>query len=438
MDIIEQIKRENVKFVLLQFMDILGNIKSVSIPAEKAEKALNEGMVFDGSSVLGYATIDESDMRAHPDPTTFKIFPWTKGNMKTAMLICDIYDSRGKEFLGDPRNILRRTLEKVGEKGYIFYTGPEYEFFLFQLNNELKPTTIPIDKGTYFDLMPLNPGETVNRITSLFLDEMGFDVEAFHHEVAPGQFEIDLRFAEALQSADRVLALKYAIKTVALEHGLHATFMPKPIYGINGSGMHVHQSLFTLGGENAFYKKGEKWELSKTALWYIGGILKYAKETCAILAPWVNSYKRLVPGYEAPVYISWANLNRSALIRVPQGREAKTRIEVRNPDPSGNPYLQYLVMLAAGLKGIEEKLEPPEPVEMDIYKLSEKQRKEYGVETLPSSLGEALMEMKNSELVRSALGEHIFEHYLYIKRKEWEEYRCHISDWEINRYLPVL
>jgi len=422
----------------MQFMDILGMVKSVTIPATKLEKALDDGVLFDGSSIVGYATIEESDMRAHPDPRTFKMLPWTDQNTKSAGIICDIYDARGERFTGDPRYVLQRMMKKAEKMGYVYTTGPEYEFFLFKVDEKGRPTIVPSDSGRYFDLLPLDAGDIVRKETTLHLDAMLFDAEASHHEVAPGQHEIDLRYADALTSADRVLTLKNAIKTVALEHGLHATFMPKPLYGYNGSGMHVHQSLMTLDGRNAFYDPNGKHELSDTARWFIGGVLAYARETCAILASWVNSYKRLVPGYEAPVYISWANRNRSALIRVPAGRGMSTRIEVRNPDPAGNPYLQYAVMLSAGLRGIEKRIEPPEPVETDIYALTSAERKRLGIESLPGSLEEALDEMEKSELMKETLGAHIWTHFLYIKREEWDEYRTQVTDWEIRKYLSIL
>ena len=436
--VMEEVRKHNVRFVQMQFMDILGNVKNVTIPAEKLGKALEDGVVFDGSSIVGYATIEESDMRAKPDIRTFKILPWTGNGEKTARLICDIYDARGNRFPGDPRYVLERMMERAKESGWKFNIGPEYEFFLFRLDESGRPTTIPADTGRYFDIMPRDSGEDVSRKTALHLDGMDFDVEAFHHEASPGQHEIDLRYSDAMTSADRVLTLKYAIKSVALEHNLYATFMPKPLYGVNGSGMHVHQSLAMLDDRNIFYDEAGKWQLSGLCRWYIGGILKYARQTCAILASWVNSYKRLVPGYEAPVYISWANMNRSALVRVPAGRKHSTRIEVRNPDPAGNPYLQYSVMLAAGLRGIEDRIEPPDPVETDIYRLPGVERQKLGIGSLPANLSEALDEMESSDLMRDTLGAHIFTHFQYIKRKEWDEYRTQVTDWEIKNFLHVL
>ncbi len=434
-DILKRVKENGVKYIHLQFMDILGQVKSVMIPHIMLEKALNEGIVFDGSSIAGYATIDESDMRAVPDENTFQIMP---DDPKTATIICDIYTADGRRFEGDPRFVLQRILDMAEKMGFRFMTGPEFEFFLFKMENG-KPTLQPNDYGGYFDFGPVDRGEEVRKeILGIFTD-MKYMPEAAHHEVAPGQHEIDLRYGYALTIADRILTLKAMIKRVALKYGLYATFMPKPVFGINGTGMHVHQSLLSLDFErNEFYDENGKWKLSDVALHYIGGILKHADETTAILNSWVNSYKRLVPGYEAPVYISWANLNRSALIRVPAGRGIKTRIELRNPDPAGNPYLQFAVMLAAGLDGIKNKIEPPEPVEHNIYAMTQEEREKLGIKSLPESLGEALHHLSRSEFMREVLGEHIFNHFLHVKRKEWEEYRAQVTQWEIDKLLPIL
>jgi len=436
--VLEISKKEKVNFVQMQFMDLLGFVKVVTIPTTKLERALEEGVVFDGSSVTGYAEIEESDMRVRPDPSTFRIFPWTTGDLKSAGMVCNVYDANGRRFNGDPRYILEQTMKKARDAGYICYTGPEYEFFLFKTDGAGGATFVPCDRGRYFEQLPMDSGETVRKRTILYLNEMGFDAEAAHHEVAPGQHEIDLRYADALTSADRVLTLKHAIKTVALEQGLHASFMPKPIHGVNGSGMHVHQSMMTPTGENVFYEPTSKHELSDMCMWYIGGLLHYARETCGVLASWVNSYKRLVPGYEAPVYISWANKNRSALIRVPAGRGQSTRAEVRNADSAGNPYLQYAVMISAGLRGIEKHIEPPNPVETNIYALGAMERKKLGIGSLPASLEEALDEMEKSDLMRETLGAHVWTNYLYLKRQECEEYRTQVSDWELKKYLPIL
>jgi len=436
--ILDLAKREKVQFIQLQFMDLLGFGKTVSVPTTKLERALEEGVVFDGSSVVGYATIEESDMRARPVPETFRIFPWTSGALKSAGFVCNVYDAKGERFTGDPRYILERVMERARGMGYVPHTGPEYEFFLFRPGPDGRPTTTPSDTGRYFEQLPVDAGEAVRQTTCLYANEMGFDAEASHHEVAPGQHEIDLRYADAITSADRVLTLKHAIRTVALQHGLFASFMPKPIQAVNGSGMHVHQSLITPAGENVFHDPAARWEMSELMMHYLAGVLHHAREDCALLASWVNSYKRLVPGYEAPVYISWANKNRSALCRIPAGRGISTRVEVRNPDPAGNPYLQYAAMIAAGLAGIERKRDPPGPVETDIYALSAAERKRLGIASLPGSLEEALDEFEGSELMRETLGAHVFTHFLYLKRKEWDEYRTRVTDYELARFLPIL
>lgn len=433
--ILKKVKDEGVKYVHLQFMDILGQVKSVMIPSAMLEKALNEGILFDGSSIVGYATIDESDMRAIPDPQTFQILP---DDSKSATIICDIHTSDGRRFEGDPRFVLQRILAESEKMGFRFYTGPEFEFFLLKMR-EGKPVLEPNDYAGYFDYGPIDQGEKVRSEIIGLLSELGYEPEAAHHEVSPGQHEIDLRYDYALRIADRILTLKAAIKRTALRHNLYATFMPKPFFGINGTGMHVHQSLISVDGEkNMFYDPNGRWELSDTLIHYVGGLLKHAEEITAILNSWVNSYKRLVPGYEAPVYISWAKLNRSALIRVPAGRGMKTRIELRNPDPAGNPYLQFAVMLAAGIDGIKNKIEPPEPVEQNIFRMSDEGRREMGIKSLPESLGEALHHFSNSSLMRDTLGEHLFNHFLHVKRKEWEEYRAQVTRWEIEKLLPIL
>ncbi|MEM3238445.1 MAG: type I glutamate--ammonia ligase [Thermoplasmata archaeon] len=437
-EVSEIIKKENVKFLQMQFMDIIGAVKTVIIPSSKFDKAMDDGVLFDGSSVLGYTTIDESDMRGAPDLNTFLILPWYH-NGKTARIICDVYTSSGERFVGDPRYALQKMLSKASKLGYTFATGPEFEFFLFKLNEKNEPTVIPNDHGGYFDYTPIDQAEEVKKKILEYLDMIGYDPEAAHHEASPGQHEIDLRFSDALTTADRIMTLKAAIKTIALEHGLFASFMPKPIYGVNGSGMHVHQSLMSLDRKsNVFYDENAKYQLSETAMHYLGGLLKYSREIVAVLSSSVNSYKRLVPGYEAPVYITWANKNRSALVRVPAGSGLKKRLELRNPDPAGNPYLQFAVMLGAGLKGIEEKIEPPAPVEKNIYKLTKKEREDLGIDMLPGSLGEALEFMERSTLIKETLGDHIFEHFLHVKRKEWEEYRSEVTEWEIRRLLPIL
>ncbi len=437
-EILSIIEKEEVKFIELQFMDILGGVKTVSIPAKHLERAIDEGVIFDGSSIVGYATIDESDLRAYPDLNTFVIFPWSEGHIKTARMICNIYDSGGERFEGDPRYILQKVMRKAEKMGYKFNTGPEFEFFLFKLDDLGKPTRNPDDQGGYFDLMPLDTAEKVRKECNLYFEEMGFEVEASHHEGAAGQHEIDLRYDDGLVIADSIMTLKHGIKTVAALNNLHATFMPKPIEKVNGSGMHVHLSLFDQHGKNTFYDKKADDGLSETMKYFIGGLVKYAREICAIQNSSVNSFKRLVPGYEAPAYVCWSHLNRSALFRIPAGRGKSTRVEVRNPDPSGNPYLQFATLLSAGLKGIEEKTISPDPVENDIYSLNRKEQTNMGIKSLPTNLGHALNLMEESKLVKNTLGDHLFKHFLHKKREEWDEYRQHISKWEIDKYLSNL
>ena len=430
-------RNENVLFVRLQFVDILGMPKNIVIPSSRLEEAVDEGIPFDASSIAGYATIEESDKIAKSDPGSFVILPESIEKRKTAKLNCDIYEPNGTRFIGDTKYVLEKMVDKVKKLGYIYNTGPECEFFLFKKDGE-DTTLTPNDAAGYFDLSHRDLAEGVRADVSLALDELGIKTYTSHHEVSDGQHEINFRYADAITTADRAITLKYITKVIASKHDLHASFMPKPIYGLSGSGMHTHQSLFTLDGKNAFYDPKDKNQLSKLALSFIAGLLKYVKEMCAILNPTVNSYKRLVPGYEAPTYISWANRNRSALIRIPSRRGESTRCELRNPDLSGNPYLQFAVMLTAGLKGIEEKLEPPDPVEKNIYSLSEQEREKHGIEHLPESLGHALSFMDESELLKETLGEHIFYNFLHVKRQEWEEYRTRITKWEIDKYLPVL
>ncbi|MEE9223812.1 MAG: type I glutamate--ammonia ligase [Thermoplasmata archaeon] len=436
--VLNTIDEEEVQFVLLQFTDILGIVKNVTIPATRFEHAIEDGVAFDGSSILGYAPIEESDLRTEPQLDTFKVLPWTNGKVKSAGIVCKIYDPDGRRHSGDPRYVLEKMMAKARKKGWILNTGPEYEFFLFRMDENGNPTRNPSDSGGYFDLLPMDEGDIIRKESTHHLNALGYNVEASHHEVAPGQHELDLKYTDAVSSADRVMTLKPGLKTVAREHNLHCTFMPKPIRGINGSGMHVHQSLITPDGENVFYDEKAEDGLSDLCKWFIGGSLKYARETCGVLASWVNSYKRLVPGFEAPVYISWAHKNRSALIRLPPGRGMKTRVEVRNPDPAGNPYLQFAVMLAAGLKGIEEKIEPPSPVEKDIFQLTEAQREQYDISPLPGNLAEALDEMEASKLVKETLGPHIMSHFTYIKRQEWDDYKRQVTGWEVDRYLSTL
>ena len=417
------------------FTDILGQIKGFAIPTRELEDAFDHGMGFDGSSIEGFARIHESDLMAHPDPTTLAFLPQHDGYV-SARFFCDLKTPEGKPYPGDPRYVLRRNLEKAAKLGYTFYVGPELEFFY------LKNADVPqiLDQGGYFDATINETGTVLRKKTIFALEEMGIPVEYSHHEVAPSQHEIDLRYAEALVMAERCLTYRFIVKEVARQSGNYATFMPKPMFGVNGSGMHVHQSLFK-GKRNAFFDPKGHYQLSKTALQYMAGLLKYVREMTAVLNQTVNSYKRLVPGYEAPAYICWGQMNRSALVRVPRirvTREQSTRLELRSPDPVANPYLAFSVMLAAGLKGIEDKLTPPDPVEIDIFHLSESEREELGVQTLPGSLYEAVMETKESKLVREALGEHIFDKFIENKLIEWDEYRTQVTDYEIRKYLPIL
>jgi glutamine synthetase len=436
-DVLNIAKKNNILFVRLQFVDILGHPKNIVIPFTRLKESLEEGIPFDASSIAGYATIEESDKIAKPDPKSFVILPEAIEKKKTAKLNCDIYEPNGKRFTGDTKYILEKIVKKASDMGYIYNTGPECEFFLFKRDGD-NSTITPNDYAGYFDLSHRDLAEGVRSDISLALDAFGISTYTSHHEVSSGQHEINFQYADALTTADRVITLKYVTKVIATQHDLHASFMPKPIFGMNGSGMHTHQSLFNLKGENAFYNPNDKNQLSKLCYHFIGGLLKYIKEICAILNPTVNSYKRLVPGYEAPIYISWANRNRSALIRIPSKRGKSTRCEIRNPDLSGNPYLQFAVMLAAGLKGIKEELEPQVPVEKNIYLLTEKEKEKYSINNLPESLGHSLSLMEKSNLLKETLGDHIFENFLTVKHKEWNEYRTQITQWEIEKYLPIL
>ncbi|MBN1930452.1 MAG: glutamine synthetase [Desulfobacterales bacterium] len=436
--VLNQIKEQNVKFIRLWFTDVLGFLKSFTILPEELETAFEEGMGFDGSSIEGFARIEESDMIAKPDPSTFVILPWrVRETTNVARMFCDILKPDGSPYEGDPRYALKRNLKKAADMGFQLYVGPELEFFYFK-NATGKPEIL--DHGGYFDLTPLDVASDLRRDTILALESMGIKVEYSHHEVAPSQHEIDLRYTDALSMADAAMTYRLTVKEVALQHGVYATFMPKPIFGQNGSGMHVHQSLFK-GSENAFFNPNDKYYLSEIGKSYIAGLLKHSKEIALIVAQWVNSYKRLVPGYEAPVYISWARRNRSALIRVPMykpGKANATRMEFRCPDPACNPYLAFAVMLAAGLKGIEEKYALPDPIEEDIFEMTPEKRSSKGIDSLPGSLGDAIPIMETSDLVREALGDHIFEKFLMNKKIEWDNYRMHVSNFELEKYLPIL
>ena len=435
--VLKMTKEHDVKFIWLWFTDILGILKSFAITVEELEGALEEGMGFDGSSIEGFARIDESDMVALPDPDTFRLVPWRpREHHAVARMFCDVLKPGGQPFEGDPRYILKRNLKKAADLGYTFYVGPELEFFYFKDDQGCEP----LDKGGYFDLTPHDAATDLRRTTVLMLEQLGINVEYSHHEVAYSQHEIDMRYTDALTMADNVMSYRLVVKEVAMANGVYATFMPKPVFGINGSGMHVHQSLFK-GDKNAFFAKGDEYHLSKEAKSYIAGILKYAPEITAVCNQWVNSYKRLVPGYEAPVYLSWARRNRSDLVRVPEykpGREQATRIEFRSPDPACNPYLAFSVMLAAGLDGIENGLVPPNPIEENIYEMTEAERKKREIGTLPASLWEAISLTEKSELVKKTLGDHVFEAFITNKKVEWDYYRTQVSDYEIQRYLPIL
>ena len=435
--VLKMAKDHDVKFIRMWFTDTLGFLKSFAITCEELEQALEDGMGFDGSSIEGFARIDESDMVAMPDPDTFQLLPWRpREHRAVARMFCDILKPGGEPFEGDPRYVLKWNLKRAADMGYTYYVGPELEYFYFK---DSKGTEV-IDQGGYFDLVPLDMATDLRRETVLILNEMGIGVEYSHHEVAHSQHEIDMRYTDALTMADNVMTYRLVVKQVAIQNGLYATFMPKPIFGINGSGMHVHQSLFK-GGKNAFFDANDKYNLSKVAKSYIAGLLKHAPEITAVCNQWVNSYKRLVPGYEAPVYLSWARRNRADLIRVPEykpGREKATRIEFRSPDPSCNPYLAFSVMLAAGLDGIEKGYEPPEPVEENVYEMKEAERKRRGIGTLPPDLLEAIHLTEKSEVVRKALGDHVFHAFIKNKKIEWDQYRAQVTEYELKRYLPIL
>ena len=435
-DVLKIAKERKVSFIQIWFTDILGILKGFAITPSELEGALTEGMGFDGSSIEGFARIEESDMIAMPDPATFEFLPWRPRERPVARMFCDILQPDGSHYEGDPRYVLKRALQRAADKGYKLYLGPELEFFYF--GDSEKPVTI--DKGGYFDTRPLDLASDLRRDTIFTLQEMGIQVEYSHHEVAPSQHEIDLRYDEGLKMADITMTYRVAVKEIARKYGYYATFMPKPIFGENGSGMHTHQSLFR-GDINAFYDPSDQYHLSDLAKSYIAGILNHAREITAITNQWVNSYKRLVPGYEAPVYISWARRNRSAMVRVPMykpGKEQATRIEFRSPDPACNPYLAFAVMLAAGMKGVEDKYQLPDPVEEDIYEMDEAARAREGITSLPGSLFEAIQEMAKSELMRETLGDHIFNKVLENKKIEWDRFRTHVSDYELNNYLPIL
>ncbi len=431
--ILQTIERDKIDFIDLMFCDLYGNLKSATISPRELEDCLDHGKWFDGSSVEGFTRIHESDMLLVPDISTYLRLPWLRDDRNVARIICDVHEPSKNPFEGDPRYILKRVLEKTKSKGHSYYVGPEIEFFLFRS----KENATYHDTAGYFDFSPQDFATSIRALMVTTLEKLGVKVEMSHHECAPSQHEIDIQYSEALKTADNVMILKQAIKTVASDKGLHATFMPKPIYGVNGSGMHTHQSIFSKDGQNLFHDKEDKYSLSSLAYYFMGGQLEYMREIAAILCPTVNSYKRLVRGYEAPVYICWGQRNRSALIRVPRfsaGREKSTRLELRCPDPSCNPYLAFAVMLAAGLKGIEEKIEPPSAVEEDVYGFDDQRLAKFYIKTLPANLREAIEELERSKLAEETLGEHAFKKYIEVKLTEWNEFQRSVTDWEFDRY----
>ncbi len=436
-DIMELAKEQNVRYLRLQFTDLLGVVKNVEVPISQLQDALNNRTMFDGSSIEGFVRIEESDMYLYPDLSTWLVFPWQSGAGTVARLICDIHLPDGTPFPGDPRGILKRQLERARQLGFsTMNVGPEPEFFLFKLDEHGKPTTEMNDEGGYFDLAPVDLGENCRREIVLVLESLGFHVEASHHEVAPGQHEIDFAYADALAAADNIMTFKLVVKTVARQFGLHATFMPKPLYGHNGSGMHCHLSLFD-GETNAFYDAADELGLSQAGRRFLAGILVHARGFTAVTNPLINSYKRLVPGYEAPCYIAWSAKNRSPLVRIPASRGNGTRLELRSPDPSANPYLAIALMLRAGLDGIERKLTLPAPINRNIYVMNEMERVRAGIHSLPSSLREALNELANDEIMRDALGEHAYAHFHEAKLIEWDMFRTMVHPWEREQYLTL-
>ncbi|HEX76404.1 MAG TPA: glutamine synthetase [Dehalococcoidia bacterium] len=434
--VLKRAKEQDIKFIRLWFTDILGFLKSFAITSDQLEEALDSGMGFDGSSIQGFARIDESDMLALPDPNTFQLVPWRPREQGVARMFCDIFWPGGQPFEGDPRYILKKNLKRAADLGYIFYVGPELEYFYFKTPEE----TQFLDQGGYFDLAPPEIATDLRRETILILEEMSIGVEYSHHEVAPSQHEIDLRYTDALTMADNVMTYRLVVKQVAQAHGVYATFMPKPVFGVNGNGMHVHMSLFK-GNRSAFFDKDAPYHLTEVGKGFLAGLLKHAPEITSITNQWVNSYKRLVPGYEAPCYITWARRNRADLIRLPEyqpGKETATRIELRSPDPACNPYLAFSVMLAAGLEGIEKGYELPPPTEENVFEMNQKEREQKGIDTLPGSLYEAIQLTEKSQLIKEALGDHVFNSFIQNKKVEWDRYRTQVTDYELKSYLPIL
>ena len=436
-DVIDLVRENDVEFIRLQFSDLFGTMKNVAITARQLEKALDNKCTFDGSSVDGFVRIEESDMYLYPDLDSFAIFPWNAGGNRVARLICDVYGQDGLPFAGDPRNVLKRVMVECQKMGYKFNVGPECEFFLFHTDDDGQPTTISHEKAGYFDLGPIDLGENARRDMVLTLEDMGFEIESSHHEAAPAQHEIDFRYDEALTTADNIMTFKIVVKTIAKRHGLHATFMPKPKFGINGSGMHLNMSI-SRDGINVFQDASDEYGLSKEAYCFIGGIMKHMKALTFITNPSVNSYKRLIPGFEAPVYIAWSAKNRTPLIRIPGTRGEYTRVELRNPDPSANPYLALAVCLAAGLDGIKEGTMPPKAVNRNVYEMTDEERKIFGIEKLPGSLIEAAKEFQKDTFIQEILGEDLSRKYIEAKASEYQDYRIQITDWEIEKYLHLL
>lgn len=431
-DVLNSIEENQVRFLRLQFVDIQGMVKNVGIPVSQSEKALKSGIAFDGSSIEGFVRIEESDMILKPDINTYRILPWDVSGGKVARMICDVYKPNGKPFEGDPRYVLKRAIQKAKSLGYVMNTGPEIEFFLFERKDSVATST-PHDFGGYFDFPPIDRAEEIRQNIVVALENLGFNIEASHHEVSAGQHEIDFKYADALTTADNVITFKFVTKTIALKDNLHASFMPKPVFGINGSGMHTNISLFK-GDKNAFYDESKEMEVSDTLRYFIGGLKKHVKAFTAVTNPIVNSYKRIVPGYEAPVYVAWSGANRSSLMRIPAARGMSTRIELRSPDPACNPYLSFAVILMAGLDGVENQIDPGEPTTLNLFDLKDEERRELGIESLPGSLKEALDFMESDEIIKAALGEHVFADFMRLGRAEWDAYRIRVHDWELERY----
>ncbi len=433
-DILKLVEEEDVEFIRLQFTDMFGNLKNIAVTANQLERALDNGCMFDGSAIDGFADIEGSDLYLHPDLSTLEIFPWRPQQGKVARLLCDIYRADGTPFEGDPRLVLKRVLKEAEALGYTFEVGPECEFFLFNTDENAMPTTETREQATYFDIGPLDEGENARRDIVMTLEDMGLFIEASHHEIAPAQHEIDFRYGEALATADNIMTFKLAVRTIAKRHGLHATFMPKPKFGVNGSGMHINMSM-RKDGKNIFVDKSDPNGLSMEAYWFIGGIMKHIRGMAAVTNPLVNSYKRLVPGFAAPVYIAWSTANRSSLIRIPAEGRGGTRIELRSPDSAANPYLTFAVCLKAGLDGMMHRIEPPRSVDCNIYSMTDEERHALGIRNLPGTLHEAVEEMKTDRLVLDVLGKHIAEKYIEAKEAEWQRYRASVSEWEIQEYL---